>query len=263
MTHSDSQTSSKAFKDASNEYIRKMSADTELQTLSREWIDKTATHRYVYNWAWMNLPIIQFPQDVVATHELIYACNPSIIVETGVARGGSIVFDASQLALLDIKESGCFDVNKTSRKVIGIDIKITAENSKALTEHPLAPMITLIEGSSIAASVFQSVCAAVLYDSVDMIILDSNHSHEHVYSELCLYSSLLKTNGILIVHDTGIEFANEDLPLFRDRPWARGNNPHTALSKFLAENKNFEFLENACGKLLITSSPSGYLRKKY
>lgn len=239
--------------------IGAMAEDTDVKKISQEWINATGQYRYVYNWKWLGLPIIQLPADIVATQEIIWNVKPTIIVETGVARGGSIVFNASQLALLDLCDGSSVGVAGSRRRCIGIDIDIRAHNRAALDRHPLAPMITLYEGSSIDQSTADFIAGLIGPEDRVMVILDSNHTHEHVLRELELYSGFVSPGSFLIVHDTGIEMAPDDA--FDNRDWGRGNNPLTAMHAFLADNHDFVVERGICDKLLISSSPSGYLRR--
>lgn len=240
--------------------IRAMAADPAVREVSQEWINTTGQYRYVYNWKWLGLPIIQLPADIVATQEIIWQVRPTVIVETGVARGGSIMFNTSQLALLDFCESSASNPRTSDRRCIGIDIDIRGGNRAMIEDHPLAPMITLLEGSSIASETVRSVGSLIRPEDRVMVILDSNHTHEHVIRELELYSGFVSLDSYLIVHDTGIEMAPHDA--FSDRDWARGNNPFTAVQEFLAAtSSSFVIDHDVSDKLLISSSPKGYLRR--
>lgn len=243
----------------SSENIKRMSKDERLRHASQEWINLSSPHRYVYNWRWMGLPIIQLPADIVVTQELIWKVRPTVIIETGVARGGSIIFNASQLVLLDLCENGVVSTGSTKRRCIGIDIDIRAHNRHAIETHPLSNMVELIEGSSIDQATLDHVKSLIKPNDRVMIILDSHHTHQHVITELLQYAPLVSEGSYLIVHDTGIEFAKTDA--FQDREWGVGNNPLTALNEFLSKNSNFQIDDNVCSKLLITSSPNGYLER--
>jgi len=243
----------------SAENVRRMSVDKSVRSASQDWINLTGPYKYVYNWKWLGRPIIQLPADVLLTQELIYKFKPDIIVETGIARGGSIVFNASQLAMLDLCEKQFCDVRKTSRFCIGIDIDIRDHNREGLQEHPFSPMIKLVEGSSIDASTVDAVKDMIPEASKVMAILDSNHTHSHVRAELELFSDIVTPGMPLIVHDTGIEYAPPEL--FRNRDWAKGDSPMSAVDQFLAESPHFERFDIENKKLLITSSPLGYLRR--
>ena len=203
--------------------------------------------RYMYNFDWLGLPIIQMPQDILATQELIWRVRPQMIVETGVARGGSVIFSASMLQLLDGEEL-----------VVGVDIDIRPHNRTAIEKHPLARRVRLVEGSSIESSTVDQVRALVGDRKPVMVFLDSNHTHEHVLAELRLYSGLVGGGSYIVVFDSVID----RLPAeeFGDRPWGPGNNPRTAVHAFLAENDRFEIDRDIEGKLLLTCCPDGFLR---
>lgn len=239
--------------------IKRMSADAEVRRLSQEWIDKTGPYRYVYNWRWLGLPIIQLPADILATQEIIWSVKPTIIIETGIARGGSILFNASQLAMLDLSVNGSATLRDSKRRCIGVDIDIREHNREAIESHFLSPMISLIEGSSIEEKTIDLIKREVKPDDIVLVILDSNHSYDHVIVELEKYSNFVSLNSYIIAHDTGIEYAPPGL--FQNRDWGVGNNSMTAVKEFLNANAAFKIDRNISGKLLITSSPDGYLKR--
>lgn len=226
--------------------IAAMAHDASFRELSRAWFDASCRHRYSYHFTWLGLPVIQYPQDLLALQEIVWRTRPETIVETGIARGGSLAFFASLLELIGGGE------------VIGVDIDIRAHNRAAIESHPLARRIRLIEGSSIDERIARRVQAAVPNGRPAMVILDSNHTHEHVAEELRLYSPLVRRGGYLVVMDTVVE----DLPadFFRGRPWGRGNNPRTAVQAFLAANRRFAVDTELETKLALTVAPGGYLR---
>ena len=207
----------------------------------------TGEFKYTYNFDWLGLPIIQFPQDMVAIQELIWKTKPDIIIETGVARGGSLMLSASILHLLN--EKG---------KVIGVDIDIRPHNRSAIESHPLAFRIELVQGSSIDQLTLDQVKKYIHPDKKVMVILDSNHTHDHVLKELDIYSPLVTKGCYLVVMDTGID--NMPADYFPDRPWGEGNNPKTAVHQFLKSDKRFEIDKDIPNKLLITVAPDGYLK---
>ena len=209
------------------------------------------------------MPIIQYPQDIVGIQELIWKTKPDLIIEIGVARGGSVIFTASMLLLLEllekINQKSNLEIDSIKRKVIGIDIDIRKHNKDNITNHPAYEIIDLIEGSSVDEKVIEKVkFIAKDYKNI-MLILDSNHEHDHVLKELQQYSQLVTKGNYCIVLDTIIE----DLPndFFNDRNWSVGNNPKTAVVEFLKDNKNFEIDEAMNNKLLISVAPDGYLKK--
>ena len=218
---------------------------------------------YPYNFTWMSRPIIQYPQDIIALHEIIWMVKPDIIIETGIAHGGSLVFSASMLALIEYEEAARagkkIDPAKPDRIVVGVDIDIRAHNKKAIDAHGMRSRIKLIEGSSIDENIFKEASAYACERERVLVVLDSNHTHEHVLSELQLYANLVTVGSYCIVMDTVIE----DLPAgtFPERPWDIGNNPKTAINSYLKKNTQFEIDKNYDNKLIITAAPSGYLKR--
>lgn len=230
-----------------NDNINQLEILEKKSNIGRDFLVSTCRHKYSYNFDWLGLPIIQFPQDIVAIQELIWKTKPDIIIETGVARGGSLILSASILHLLN-----------GGGKVIGIDIDIRPHNREAIESHPLAFRISLIEGSSTDLSIVQMVKDLITPESKVMVILDSNHTYDHVLKELQLYSPLVSTNCYLIVMDTVVDDMPEDS--FLDRPWGKGNNPKIAVQEFLKTSDRFEIDEAIHNKLLITVAPDGYLK---
>ncbi len=237
---------SRIFEIECRDEILAMIEDSALKKAAYELFLKAQKHKYSYHFRWMGLPIIQYPQDVIAMQEVIWNVRPEIIVETGIARGGSLVFYASMLSLLG-----------GARKVIGIDIDIRTQNRCAIDEHPMRPMIDMIESSSVDPDTVANVKSMCEGKRV-VVILDSNHSHDHVLAELEAYSPLVGKDSYLVVMDTIIE----DLPKgsFLDRNWDVGDNPKTAIMDFLKTNDRFEIDHQQDAKLLMTVAPSGYLR---
>jgi cephalosporin hydroxylase len=227
--------------------IAAMARDDALRALSREWFTASCRHRYSYHFTWLGLPVIQYPQDLIAIQEIVWRTRPELIIETGIARGGSLVFFASMLAMLG-----------TAGHVVGIDIDLRSHNRAEIERHPLARRITMLEGSSIDPAIVDQVRAMARTAQATLVVLDSNHTHDHVLRELELYSSLVRPGGYLIVMDTVVE----DLPadLFPDRPWGPRDNPRTAVRTFLKSNDRFRVDEEIENKLLLTVAPGGYLR---
>jgi cephalosporin hydroxylase len=243
--------------------IKGLGEDTEMQDLSRQWCKEIARHKYAYNFSWLGRPAIQFPNDAWALQELVWKVRPDLIIETGIAHGGSLVLSASMLALLDITdaiESGAvFDPRVSGRSVLGVDIDIRAHNRAAIEEHPMASRIQMIEGSSIAADTIVRVAEhAQDYDRV-MVCLDSNHTHDHVLAELEAYAHLTSVGSYCVVYDTLIE----DMPahMFPDRAWGPGDNPKTAVWEYLRSHPEFEIDQSIHNKLQITVAPDGYLER--
>lgn len=242
-----------AFVRARRDEIENMSRDEELRRLSREWMDRAQSARYPYHFEWMGRPIIQYPQDVIAMQEIIWSVKPDLIIETGIAHGGSLIFSASMLALNAIC-GGPQDA-----EVVGVDIDIRAHNRAAIEAHPMSSRISMIEGSSVAEEVVARVRAKASGKTKVLVQLDSNHTHDHVLSELRAYAPLTSVGSYCVVFDTVIE----DMPdeVFSDRPWCRGNNAKTAVREFLASSEGFEIDETVHNKLMITVAPDGYLRR--
>lgn len=240
------------------------SADSGLRNAAAIFMSESIRAQYSYNFRVLGRPVIQYPQDMVAIQELIWQIKPDLIIETGIAHGGSLILSASMLALLDycdaVENGEMLDPKATKRRVLGIDIDIRAHNRAAIEAHPMAHRIDMIQGSSIAPEVIAQVQAqAVGYERI-MVILDSNHTHAHVLAELQAYAPLVSQGSYCVVFDTVIE----DLPagMYPDRPWDVGNNPKTAVREYLTQNPNFEVDEDMEAKLLITVAPGGYLRRR-
>jgi cephalosporin hydroxylase len=227
--------------------ISKMSADGRLAAAANEFMRLSCEHRYSYNFSWLGRPVIQYPQDLIALQEIIWSERPQLIVETGVAHGGSAIFFASMLELLG-----------GDRDVLAIDVDIRPLNRAAIESHPLSKRITLIEGSSTDEAVLAQVKQSAQGRSGVLVVLDSNHTHEHVLRELELYSPFVRLGGHLVVLDTIIENLPE--ATLGDRPWKKGNNPMTAVQEFLRRNDRFAIDKLREAKLLISVAPSGYLR---
>ena len=239
--------------------------DSALIESAKDFVRKSTLPKYSYNFSFLGRPIIQFPQDIVAVQEIIWKVKPDLIIETGIAHGGSLILSASCLAQIElceaIEKNELLDPSKPKRKVIGIDIDIRAHNKKAIKAHPMSSRIEMLEGSSIANEIFEQVKAmASGYHNV-MVFLDSNHTHEHVLAELELYSELVTSGSYCVVFDTVIEELPEEL-LPKDRPWKNGDNSMTALKAFLSKNDQFYIDKNIDNKLLITMCPEGYLVRK-
>jgi cephalosporin hydroxylase len=228
-----------------------------LKLHARSWSMLTNLIGYTYKFKWLRRPIIQYPQDILAFQEIVAQTNPDIIVETGIAHGGSLALSASLLCLLDVMEG--LDPRQSPRKVVGVDIDIRPHNRKALDEHPLRFKMELIEGSSIDPDIIKQVRRHA--DDVERVLvsLDSNHTHEHVLAELNAYADLVSVGSYCIVFDTAIE----DLPAgsFPDRPWDVGNNPKTAVHEWLRSHPEFEIDKEIDNKLLISVAPDGYLKR--
>jgi len=227
--------------------IEGLAKDREIQRQSLDWLVASLPHKYSYNFTWMGLPIIQYPQDIVAMQEIIWRVRPDVIIETGVARGGSLVYYASLLELIG------------RGRVIGVDIDIRPHNRLAIESHPMSKRIDLVEGSSTSSAVLRKVRALVGGFNTGLVVLDSNHTHDHVLAELEAYAAFVSVGSYCVVMDTVVE----DLPQasFQTRPWRHDNNPKTAVRAFLARDDRFEVDAAIQAKLLITVAPDGYLRR--
>jgi cephalosporin hydroxylase len=209
--------------------------------------------KYSYNFAWLGRPIIQYPQDMVAMQELIWSVQPDLIIETGIAHGGSLIFSASMLELNAICGG------RQDAEVLAIDIDIRPHNREAIEAHPMFKRISMIQGSSIASDVIEQVKAKASGKQKVLVFLDSNHTHDHVLAELVAYAPLTSVDSYCVVFDTVVE----DLPadMFEDRPWGNGNNPKTAVWEYLKTHSEFEIDKSIQNKLLITVAPDGYLKR--
>jgi cephalosporin hydroxylase len=228
------------------ERIRAMGDDEELHQLCTDLIARSVPYRFTYNFKWLGVPIIQFPEDMVALAEIVWRVKPDLVVETGIAHGGSLLYYASLLELIG-----------GGGRVLGVDIDIRPHNRTVIESHPLARRIDMIEGSSIDPLVVQQVTAVASRRNV-MVVLDSNHTEGHVLGELQAYSPLVRAGSYLVVLDTAIERLPDNL--YPDRPWSVGNNPMTAVHRFLAMSDRFVIDEEYDKKLLLTVAPHGYLR---
>ena len=223
----------------------------------------SAAEKYPYNFFWLGRPIIQYPQDIVATQELIWQVKPDLIIETGIAHGGSLILGASILAMIEYAEAvetgTVLDPAKPERRVLGVDIDIRAHNRAAIEAHPMSGRIDMIQGSSIAPDVIAQVKAKTKGFNRVMVFLDSNHTHDHVLAELEAYAPLTSFGSYCIVYDTLIE----DMPAdhYPDRPWGKGDNPKTAVWKYLETHKEFEIDKHIDTKLLVTVASDGFLKR--
>lgn len=247
------------FKDECAQEISNMGEDANLKKKSIEWLVASSNYKYSYHFEWLGRPIIQYPTDIVALQEIIWQEKPDLIIETGIAHGGSLILNASMLALLDLFDLEASRSKSKARKVIGVDIDIRDHNRKAIEQHPLSNRIELIEGSSTNIEIVKQIeNLSEGYNRV-MVILDSNHSHKHVFDELNIYSKFVSLEQYLVVFDTVIE--NFPVGSFPNRDWDQGDNPFTAVKEFLAQNEDFYLDSKIEDKLLITVAPSGYLKK--
>ncbi len=250
------------FQDATKRIASNMT-DKDLQLSAHAFMLNSLSPQYSYNFKWQDRPIIQYPQDIMAMQEIIWAVKPDLIIETGIAHGGSLIFSASLLALLDMTEAieagQTMNPARSCRKVLGIDIDIRAHNRKAIEAHPMFSRIQMIEGSSIDPNVIAQVQVVAAGYKRILVCLDSMHTHDHVLAELKAYAPLVSPGSYCVVFDTIIEDMPDDM--FPDRPWGRGNNPKTAVWKYLKTHPEFEIDRHIQHKLLITVAPDGYLKR--
>lgn len=253
------------FEDEKKERVGQYSADKEWAEQTNAWVHRSFERKYMYNFNWMGRPVIQFPQDILAMQEIIFAVQPDLIIETGIAHGGSLIFSASMLELNAVC-GGPIDA-----EVLGVDIDIREHNRAAIEAHPMFKRITMIQGSSISPETIAEVRSKAAGKKKVLVCLDSNHTHEHVMAELHAYANLTSVDSYCVVFDTIVEDMPEDM--FPDRPWAPGDNPKTAVRQYLSELEaegwrdvdgnalRFERDRLVEDKLLITVAPEGYLRR--
>jgi cephalosporin hydroxylase len=237
----------KDFDEEKKRNIDKQGMDKDLADLALDFMRETGKYKYTYNFTWMGRPIIQFPQDMIAVQEIIWSIRPDLIIETGVAHGGGLIFYASMLELLG-----------NNGHVVGVEIELRHHNRVAIDNHPMRKRISMIEGSSIDPAVVARVRDLVKPGRTAMVLLDSNHTHEHVLRELELYSAFVNAGSYLVVFDTVIEDQPEGY--WPDRPWGKTNNPKTAVWEFLKKCDRFVIDKEIENKLLITVSRDGYLK---
>jgi len=251
------------FKQEVAENIKGLSQDHDVQALSRIWVREISRHKWAYNFRWLGRPAIQFPNDAWVMQELIWEVKPDLIIETGIAHGGSLILSASMLALLDmceaIESGAVLDPKKSKRMVLGLDIDIRQHNREAIEAHPMSSRIQMIQGSSIAPEVIEQVKAVAKNHQRVLICLDSSHTHHHVLAELEAYAPLTSVGSYCVVFDTLVQ----DMPkeMFADRPWGPGDNPKTAVWEYLKTHPEFEIDKSIDHKLLISVAPDGYLKR--
>lgn len=251
------------FEAESVDRIKAIGADQEMRDLTAGFLRRSSELQYSYNFFWMGRPIIQYPQDMAAMQELVWQTRPDLIIETGIAHGGSLIMNASLLALLDmcdaITDGTPFDPRSPRRKVLGVDIDIREHNRKAIEAHPMSNRIDMLQGSSIAEDILAQVRDYAAPFKRVLVSLDSNHTHEHVLAELEAYAPLVTSGSYCIVFDTIVE----DMPegTYPDRPWSKGNNPKTAVWKYLETHPEFSIDRAMHDKLQITVAPDGFLKR--
>ena len=251
------------FKKEISDRVDLYASDRNLIGSASLFMEASIGPKYSYNFSWQGRPIIQYPQDIIAMQEIIWDVKPDLIIETGIAHGGSLIFSASILAQLDLCEAienkEVISPSFSKRKVLGIDVDIRAHNKAAIENHPMSSRIQMIEGSSIDPDIIKAVKDIASKYSRILVCLDSNHTHEHVLKELQAYAELTSIGSYCVVFDTLIE----DMPdnSYPDRPWGRGNNPKTALKEFLNSHAEFYIDRGIHEKLLITVAKDGYLKR--
>lgn len=254
----------KQFERERQDRLKQYEQDAPFRLLSNTWLESSMQKKYVYNFEWLGRPIIQYPQDMVAIQELVWKVRPDLIIETGIAHGGSLILSASLLALLDlfdaVESKTAFNPQVAKRKVIGVDIEIRSHNRSAIEAHPLAGRIEMIQGSSIAEDIVAQVRQTASNFQRIMVFLDSMHTHDHVLAELTAYAPLVTPGSYCVVFDTFVE----DMPpdFFADRPWNVGNNPKTAVKAWLPDHPEFVIDAQMASKLQVTVAPDGFLRRK-
>lgn len=243
----------KVFKEEVSDRINDNGQNAELIEAAHAFTKASTIPKYSYNFSWLGRPIIQYPQDIVAMQELIWSIQPDLIIETGIAHGGSLIFSASMLEL----NAACG--GPKNAEVLGVDIDIRAHNRKAIEAHPMFKRISMIQGPSIAPEIIEQVKAKAAGKQRVLVCLDSNHTHAHVLAELEAYAPLTTAGSYCVVFDTLIE----DMPadMFPDRPWGPGNNPKTAVWEYLKTHHEFEVDKQIDYKLLISVAPDGYLKR--
>lgn len=241
------------FRDEVRSNIESLGRDAELKAASNRWINQSAKHKYTYNFRWMGRPIIQYPQDMFAMQELVWEIQPDLIIETGIAHGGSIVFYASLLEL----NAACG--GPQDAHVVAVDIDIRAHNRAAIEAHPMSRRISMVQGSSVDPAIVAQVHAKAKGRQRVLVALDSNHTHAHVLAELEAYAPLASVGSYCVVFDTVVE----DMPaeMFPDRPWGPGDNPKTAVHEYLKTHSEFEIDTAIDHKLMISVAPEGYLKR--
>jgi cephalosporin hydroxylase len=252
------------FEKEMTERIAAIPKNKKLCTAANEFMRSSVRPKYSYNFEWQGRPIIQYPQDIVAMQEIIWEVKPDLIIETGIAHGGSLIFSASMLALLDIADAAegnvkYMDPKVSNRKVLGIDIDIREHNRLAIEAHPMSNRIQMIQGSSIESDIIAQVKEVAKNHNRILVCLDSNHTKEHVAAELQAYAPLTSVGSYCVVFDTIIE--DQPREMYPNRPWGPSNNPKIAVWEYLKTHPEFEINKSIQHKLLITVAPDGYLKR--
>lgn len=241
------------FQKEKQERIDSLGQDESFRSLSHQWLETSMRKQYVYNFEWMGRPIIQNPIDIMAMQEIIWSVQPDLIIETGIAHGGSLIFSAAMLEL----NAACGGPKDAA--VLGVDIDIRAHNREAIEAHPMSRRITMIQGSSTATETIEQVRSFATGKSRVLVCLDSNHTYEHVLAELNAYAPLVSVGSYCVVFDTFVEDVPADV--FVDRPWSPGNSPKTAVREYLKSHPEFVVDQRMDNKLMISVAPEGYLKR--
>lgn len=234
------------------ERIKLNETNSSLVEAAHTFVVESVKPEYSYNFSWMGRPVIQYPQDMIAMQEIIWDIKPDLIIETGIAHGGSLIYYASLLEMLSVSGFG-------EGKVLGIDIDIREHNRKEIESHPMYKNIDMIQGSSISKEIIEQVKKLAEGKERILVVLDSNHTHEHALEELIAYAPLVSKGSYCVVFDTLIE----DMPAdsYPERSWGPGDNPKTAVWEYLKTHPEFEIDKSIQNKLLITVAPDGYLKR--
>lgn len=243
----------KTFEQEVKERIAANGENSNLRDDATAFMKSSLSSQYSYNFSWLGRPIIQYPQDIVAMQEIIWSVQPDLIIETGIAHGGSLIFSASMLEL----NAACGGPQHAL--VVGIDIDIRPHNRAAIEAHPMFKRIKMFQGSSIGPEIVTQVRALAEGKQRILVCLDSNHTHDHVLAELEAYAPLTSTGSYCIVFDTVVEDTAECCP--SNRPWGKGNNPKTAVWEYLKTHPELEIDRQMDNKLLISVAPDGYLKR--
>jgi cephalosporin hydroxylase len=235
------------FKKEVEENILLQGNNEPLKKTAAAFMDASIRSRYSYNFTWLGRPIIQYPQDIIAIQEIIYQVQPDLIIETGIAHGGSLILHASICELIGKGE------------VLGVDIDIREHNKSEILNHRMSKRISMIQGSSIDETIVKQVAEIAAGKEKVLVILDSNHTHDHVLNEMKWYAPFVTKGSYMLVFDTVVEDLANDI--YDNRPWGVGDNPKTAVWEFLKTNDDFVIDTAMDDKLLISVAPSGFLKK--
>jgi cephalosporin hydroxylase len=220
--------------------------------LAKQWHDMLAAEKYAYRFAWMGVPIFQEPQDIIMLQQIVWQTKPDLIIETGIAKGGSLIFYASLFDLMSTNDN-------VKRKVIGIDINLHKENRDIIHHHPMAQYIKIFNGNSIDPTVVKKVTGYAKKFKRIMLCLDSNHSHDHVLGELNAYAPIVTKECYIVVFDTGVDELSKELCF--GKPWGNGNSPKSALNEYLKTHPGFQVDTCIDDDLIVTSSPGGWVKR--